>query len=47
MYFSLQNGRIALIVASYKSHADCVMLFKHGAKVDFQDILSAVLCSLV
>ena len=44
MYCSLQEGHTALITASWKGHKECIEeLLKHGAKVDHEDEVSAVL----
>ena len=48
MYCSLQDGHTALITASWKGHEDCIEeLLKHGAKVDHEDKVSAVLQSII
>ena len=48
MYCSIQDGHTALIIASWKGHKECIEeLLKHGAKVDHEDEVSAVLQSII
>ena len=57
MYFSLQNGQTALIMASFNNHVECVRLFlENGADFKIQDnkvsavpqsIIVCLTCSLV
>ena len=41
MYFSLQKGQTALIVASHEGHVECVMLLEKGTSADLLDEVSA------
>ena len=48
VFHTLQNGSTALIIASWEGHKDCIEeLLKHGAKVDHEDKVSAVLQSII